>query len=59
MFTYECFYKNKRMTVLALRSIDARDKAAKLFKARKAYEVTVVLAARQDGTPVIHSTASI
>jgi hypothetical protein len=59
MFTYECFYKNKRMTVLAPRSIDAREKAAKLFKARKEYEVTVVLAARPDGSPVLHSPASI
>jgi hypothetical protein len=43
MFTYECFYKNKRTTVTALRSIDAQEKAAKLFKARKNWEVTVVL----------------
>lgn len=47
MFTYECFYKNKRLTVQALRSFDAQEKAAKLFKARKPWEVTVVLAEKQ------------
>jgi hypothetical protein len=59
MFAYECFYKDKRTTVTALRSIDAQEKAAKLFKARKQWEVTVVLAADQRGNPVTHSTASI
>jgi hypothetical protein len=44
MFTYVCFYKGKQITVQALRSFDAQEKAAKLFKARKRYEVTVVLA---------------
>ena len=44
MFTYECFYKNKRITVQALRSFEAQEKAAKILKARKNYEVTVVLA---------------
>jgi hypothetical protein len=47
MFNYECFYKGKRMTVQALRSFDAQEKAAKLFKARKSYEVAVVLADQQ------------
>lgn len=63
MFAYECFYKNKRMTVTAFRSIDAQEKAAKLFKARKAWEVTVVLAAKMklDGTyeEVLLSPASL
>lgn len=59
MFTYECFYKNKRITVQALRSFDAQEKAAKLFKARKSYEVTVVLAADQTGAPVLVSPASL
>jgi hypothetical protein len=53
MFNYECFYRSKRITVQALRSFDAQEKAAKLFKARKSYEVTVVLADK----PI--STASI
>ena len=44
MFTYECFYKGKRITVKALRSFDAQEIAAKQFKARKSWEVTVVMA---------------
>ncbi len=59
MFTYICFYRGKQITVQALRSFDAQEKAAKLFKARKRYEVTVVLAARPDGSEVIHSTADV
>lgn len=47
MFTYECFYKNKRISVKALRSFDAQEIAAKIFKAKKRWEVTVVLADRQ------------
>jgi len=41
---YEAFYKNKRTTVYANSSYEAQLKAAKEFKAKKRYEVTVVLA---------------
>lgn len=44
MFNYVCFYRNKEIVVQALRSYDAQVKAAKIFKAKKAYEVAVVLA---------------
>ena len=44
MFGYICFYKNKKIEVRALRSFDAQEIAAKLFKAKKSWEVTVVLA---------------
>lgn len=44
MFNYACFYRGKKIVVQALRSYDAQEKAAKLFKARKSYEVAVVLA---------------
>jgi len=47
MFNYVCFYRGKQIVVQALRSFDAQEKAAKIFKARKSYEVTVVLADRQ------------
>jgi len=40
---YKAFYKGKTLDVYASTSIQARDKAARLFKARKAYDVTVVL----------------
>jgi hypothetical protein len=42
MFDYEAFYKDKRCSVKAPTSLAARDKAAAIFKARKAYDVTVV-----------------
>lgn len=47
MFTYVCFYRGKQVTVKALRSYDAQLEAAKLFKAKKSWEVAVVLADKQ------------
>ena len=47
MFNYECFYKSKRITVKARWSFDAQEIAAKIFKAKKRWEVTVILADRQ------------
>lgn len=44
MFTYVCFYRGKQITVQALRSYDAQLEAAKRFKAKKAWEIAVVLA---------------
>jgi hypothetical protein len=58
MFTYKCFYKGKQLDVNALRSFDAQQAAAKLFKAKRAYEVKVVLAAKDD-VPVLVSPASL
>jgi hypothetical protein len=58
MFTYIAFYKGKQITVNALRTYDAQLIAAKLFKAKKSYEITVMLAAK-DGEPVIHHPATI
>lgn len=54
MNTYEAFYKNKRTTVQAQTSYQAQQLAAKEFKAKKEWEVTVVLA-EKDGQPVIHT----
>lgn len=45
MFTYICFYKNQEITVEAATSYAAQQIAAKLLKAKKAYEITVMLAA--------------
>jgi hypothetical protein len=55
---YVCFYKGKRTEVYASTTYEAQTKAAATFKARKQYEVTVVLAEKA-GAPVIHSTASL
>jgi hypothetical protein len=56
MFTYIAFYKGKEITVKALHSFDAQEIASKIFKAKKSYEVTVMLVAKGD-EPVIHNPA--
>ena len=50
---YVCFYKGKRTEVYAESSYKARQKAAEIFKAKRALDVTVVLA-EKDGAPVVH-----
>jgi hypothetical protein len=59
MFSYICFFKGRSIIVQALRSYDAQVIAAKKFKARKAWEVEVKLAARPDGSEVVHSAATV
>jgi len=56
---YIAFYKGKQAEVYASTSYEAQTKAAASFKARKQYEVSVHLAEKPLGTPVIHSTASL
>ena len=58
MFTYIAFYKGKQITVNAPSSYDAQLIASKQFKAKKSYEVTVMLVAKDD-EPVIHHPATI
>ena len=55
---YICFYKGKRLEIHADTLLAARDKAAAHFKARRAYEVTCVLA-EKNGEQVIHKTESL
>lgn len=50
---YVAFYKGKQMDVWGDTLLQARDKAAAAFKAKKAYDVTVVLA-EKDGEQVTH-----
>lgn len=54
---YIAYYRNKQIEIWAPTSYAAQEKAAKQFKARKSYEVTVVLCERADGSQVTHSTA--
>lgn len=54
MNLYICFYKNKKIDVIAPTSYAAQQKAAALFKAKKSYDVTVMLTAI-DNAPVIHA----
>lgn len=51
---YVCFYKGKRTEVYAPTSFAAQENAAKFFKAKKSWEVTVVLAEKK-GQPVVHT----
>jgi hypothetical protein len=55
---YVCFYKGKRVEVYADSSYVAQQKAATMLKAKRAYEVTVVLA-EKNGEAVVHSTGGI
>jgi len=55
---YKAFYKDKSIDVYASSSYSAQTKAAEIFKAKKPYEVHVVLC-EKDGKQVTHSTASI
>jgi hypothetical protein len=50
---YVAFYKGKRIEVQATTSLKAREEAAKQFKAKRAWDVTVVLA-EQNGKEVTH-----
>jgi len=51
---YVGFYKGKRYEIYAESILSARDKIAGLAKAKKAYDVVVMLA-EKDGKPVVHS----
>ena len=58
MATYLAIYKGNRKEVEAESSYQAQKLAASLFKAKKSYDVSIILLAI-DNKPVIHSTASI
>lgn len=53
MYGYIAFYKGKRVEVFAESSYAAQQKAAQMFKARKSYDVTVMLA-EKNGETVTH-----
>lgn len=55
---YIAFYKGRKTEVMADTSYEAQQKAAKHFKAKKSYEVTVMLA-EKNGQQVVHSGASL
>jgi len=55
---YLAFYKGQRIEVRADTSYIAQLAAAKTFKAKKPYQVVVMLA-EKDGKPVVHSTSSL
>lgn len=51
---YVCFYRGQRIEVRANTSLQAQQAAAKQFKIKRMFEVTVMLA-EKDGQPVIHT----
>lgn len=51
---YVAFYRGKRIEVRANTSYEAQQKAAVILKAKKSYEVSVVLAEKGD-TAVVHT----
>ena len=50
---YVAFYKGKQIEVYAASSYEAQVKAAKIFKVKATYKVTVVLA-EKEGSQVYH-----
>ena len=50
---YVCFYKGKRLEVYAETSYDAQKKAAKEFKAKKTWDISVTIA-EKDGKQIEH-----
>lgn len=55
---YKAFWRGKTTEVYAATSYEAQQEAARKFKARKAYEVAVVLC-EKDGEQVTHRTSAI
>jgi hypothetical protein len=51
---YKAFYRGKTTEVMADTSFQAQEKAAAFFKAKKSYEVTVVLC-EKNGEQVVHA----
>jgi hypothetical protein len=58
MLGYIAFYRGKQVEVTATSAYEAQVKAAEQFKARKRYDVTVVLA-EKDGKAVEQDIASL
>ncbi len=44
IYAFECFFKGKRTTITAQSTYQAQQRAAVYFKAKKAYDVTVMRA---------------
>lgn len=53
---YKAFYRNKTIEVYASTSFEAQTKAAALFKAKKSWEVSVVLC-ELGGEQVVHTAS--
>lgn len=58
MNTYIAFYRQRKIQVTALTSYEAQSKAAAQFKAKKSYDVSVMLVALGD-REITHSTCEL
>jgi hypothetical protein len=56
---YICFHGGKKCEVIAETALEAQREAAKIFKAKRDWEVSAYLCERADGSQVTHSTASL
>jgi hypothetical protein len=54
MNTYHAFYNGKEIELKADSSYQAQQKAAITFKAKKSYQVTVVLVALEDNKEIVN-----
>jgi hypothetical protein len=54
MNKYKCFYNKRSIEIDAFTTLEAQNKAAAQFKARKSWQVTVMLLCLSDGKEVIH-----
>lgn len=52
---YVAFYKGKRYEVYGKTLIAARDIVQKHVKAKKGYDINIVIAEREDGSAVVHT----
>jgi hypothetical protein len=58
-YGYIALYKGKRLEIYSDKGIyPAQVEAAKQFKAKKVWEVHIVLAERPDGTEVVHTATT-
>lgn len=55
LYGYKCFYKGREIDVYAKTSYEAQQEAAKRFKAKKTWEVSVYLCERPDGSQVVQT----
>lgn len=55
---YKAFYKGKELDIYANSSYEAQKLAAIQFKAKKTYEITIVLC-EKSGAQIIHNAASL
>jgi len=51
---YQAFYRGRKTEVMADTSFQAQEKAAEFFKAKKSYEVSVILC-EKNGEQVVHA----